>query len=170
MRTHVSSRLPGLGLAAALLTASAGCFQYVPADVSAVPEGTSARIVMTRMGGEQLREAVPDTRDGAPVRGTVVGTDNGDLLLNVPVAQRQVGSASRTIQQRVRIPVGEIVSFERRELNTTATVLTIGAGTAAVIGLVFAITESRKGDNPDPPDPPDDAIVEIPILSILFGR
>jgi hypothetical protein len=100
----------------------------------------------------------------------VVGTDNGDLLLNVPVAQRQVGSSMRSIAQRVRIPVGEIVSFERRELNGPATALTVAAGAAAVVGLVFAITEARKGDNPDPPTPPDEAIVEIPILSLLFGR
>ena len=125
---------------------------------------------MTRVGGEQLREVVPDLRDGAPVRGTVAGTDNGNLLLNVPVAERQIGSATQSIEQRIRVPLGEIVSFERRELNGPATALTIGAGAVAIAGLLFVITEARKGDNPEPPGPPDEAIVEIPILSLLFGR
>jgi hypothetical protein len=167
LRLHAA---PRAGLLLLLAAGFSGCFRYVPADVSAAPQGTPARIVMTRMGAEQLREVMPEARDGAPVRGTVVGSEGRDLLLNVPVARRQEGVTTRSIEQRIRIPMGEIVSFERRELNGTATALTIAAGAAAVAGLVFGITEARKGDNPDPPGPPDEAVIEIPILSILFGR
>ena len=169
MTTYATPAFRSLLLFTSALTAS-GCFRYIPADVTQTPSGTGARIVMTREGGEELREVLPEARDGAPVRGTFAGADGDDLLLDITVAERQSGSATRSIQQRIRVPAGEVVSFERRELNGTATVLTIAAGAAAVAGLVFAITEARKGENPDPPIPPDESIIEIPILSLLFGR
>lgn len=153
-----------------LLAATSGCFRYIPADVTQTPMGSGARVVMTREGGDELRDVFPDAREGAPVRGTYAGTEGNDILLDVTVAQRQSGMASRPIQQRVRVPVGEVVSFERRELNTPATVSIIAAGAAALAGIVFIITDARQPEVSDPVVPPDEAIIEIPILSLLFGR
>jgi hypothetical protein len=78
--------------------------------------------------------------------------------------------AQRSIQQRVLIPVGEIVSFERREVNPTTTAVLVAGMAGFATAIVLAITEARKGENPDDPTPPDESVIDIPIFSILWGR
>lgn len=158
------------GLVAALVTILPGCYRYVPADLDVTPTGTGARLVVTRAGSEQLREVMPDATDGAPVRGTFVELDDNDVILTIPVAQRQEGMAQRSILQRVQVPRGEIVSFERRELNKTTTAFLVAGMAAFATGIVLAISEARKGENPDGPGPPDESVIEIPLLSVLWGR
>jgi hypothetical protein len=159
-----------LGLLSALVLALPGCFRYVPAQLETTPPGTAARVVVTRAGSEQLREVLPDGRDGDAVRGTFVERDGNTAILSVPVAQRQDGMAQRSIQQRIQVPIGEIVSFERREVNVAGTAILAGgvAGFATVI--LLAITEARKGDNPDNGIPPDESIISIPLFSFLWSR
>jgi hypothetical protein len=172
--SHTRSAPRGLALRAAfvatLVITLPGCYRYVPTELEATPPGTAARIVVTRAGSEQLREAMPTAVDGAPVRGTFVEVDGNDAIFTVPVARRQEGMAQRSIEQRVQVPLGEIVSFERRELNKTTTAILVAGMAGFATAIVVAIAEARKGENPDGPGPPDESVIEIPLFSVLWGR
>jgi len=158
------------GLLGILLLTLPGCFRYVPAQLETTPPGTGARVVVTRAGSEELREILPDGRAGDAVRGTFVEIDGNNAVLSVPIARRQEGMAQRSIQQRVLIPIGEIVSFEQRELNPTATGFLVAGMAGFATAIIFAITEARKGENPDDPTPPDESIIDIPLFSVMWGR
>lgn len=157
-------------LLGALALTLSGCFRYVPAQLETTPPGSGAQVVVTRAGSEELRDVLPNGREGEPVRGTFVEIDGNNAVLSVPISSRQEGMAQRSIEQRVLIPVGEIVSFERRELNPTGTGLLVAGMAGFATAIILAITEARKGENPDDPTPPDESVIDIPIFSILWGR
>lgn len=158
-----------VGLAVAMATT--GCYRYVPAQAEATPPGTNVQLLVTREGAREAEEVGALDGSGEPrVRGTVVGTEGDDLLVRVPVAQRQEGFIVNRIDQSVRFPIGEIVSLQRREVNGLATGLVIGGAVAAVTTMVAVIATARRGDNGDPPDPPEESLISIPLVSFFFGR
>lgn len=167
---RLKTRSHGAPLALCVLVAS-GCFQYVPAQLETTPPGTGVQVLVTRAGSDELREIMDVDLNAPVVRGTMVEMDDGDVVLDVPVGRLQEGFMASNIDQRVRVPAGEIVSFERRELNGFATGAAIGAA-ALGVGLVFAIiNDALQGDDGDPPDPPDEFRgVSIPLFSLPWGR
>lgn len=145
----------GLGLLAMLVMAS-GCYRYVPADLNVTPAGTDVRVLVTGDGLDELSQVTEVDASMPRVSGTVVGLEGRELILNVPIARRQEGFVSGMIEQRIRLASDDIVSFERRELNGTTTVIAT-VGTAVVIGGLFALlSQSLLGDNGDPGEPPDE--------------
>ena len=166
MRTNLQRPLLPL---AALLLVSSGCFRYVPAQIEATPIGSNVRLLVTRAGTSELSEIMELDGDAPLVSGSIVGMEGDDLVLSVPVAQVQDGFMMSNLEQRVRVPAGEIVSLERRELNGLATGATIAGAAGAVAIVIAVISDARKGENPDPPDPPDD-LFGFTLLSIPFGR
>ena len=150
---------------------ASGCFRYVPAQLEAVPAGDGVRVLVTQEGARELA-AVSDVQGaGAPtVRGTLVGREGDDLLLSVAVAQRQDAFTGSRLNQTIRVPVGEILNAERRELDGLATAAAVGGG-AAVIGAVVAFIVKPFGrDDPQNNDDPDDFLMRFNLLSIPFGR
>lgn len=147
---------------------TAGCYRYVPAEIGSTPPGTGVQILVTRSGAQQAEEAGALDGGEPRVRGTVVGVQGDDLLIRVPVAQRQEGFIVNRIEQSLSFPIGEIVSFQRRELNGLATGLVIGGAVAVVGAMVAVIADPLKGSKPEPPDP-DEIILSFPI-PLPFGR
>lgn len=150
-----TSFLRGAALVAVLLVSS-GCYRYVPADVMVTPPGTEVRLLVTADGAEEL-EQVTEVDPALPrVNGTMIELDGSEVVLNVPIARREGGFVTGMLEQRVRLPSDEIVSFERRELNGTTTAIAT-VGTAVAIGGLFALlSQSLLGDNGDPGEPPDE--------------
>ena len=114
------------------------------------------------LGGERSPERrAPEPLDDAP--------GAGELLLRVPVGQRQTGFVPSGLSQTIRVPTGEILSFERRELDKAATGLFIGAGVGiAATALIFILDPSGRGE-PENTDPPDDLMLRIGLISIPIG-
>ncbi len=156
------------------LSTATGCFNYVPAEIGAVPPGEPVRLYLTRAGVEAL------DRDGAaqalsaelePVlSGEFVRRTGADLYVRVPTVRRQVGFHSAQLGQDIRVPAGEIVQIERRELSKAKTGLLVGGAAAAIAGLIaFILNDARQ---PDPVDPPFDPVEDRGrrVLTLRLGR
>jgi len=152
----------------AIAVTSTGCFRYVPAQLDTTPAGTGVRIMVTRQGADELA-SVMDVDDNAPViNGTVESVQGNDLLLHVPVGQRQDGFMVTKINQTIRVPTGEIVSFHRKEFNKTGTAFVMAAGLALVTTVVFFIADPL-GNSTTPPDDPPELQLRLGLFSIPFG-
>lgn len=154
----------------AVALACAGCYRYVPAQMEATPPGEGVRVLMTRAGAAELATVTEINGDAPLVDGTVLGVEGSVLLLSVPVAQRHEGFMTSSLKQTIRVPTGEVVSFQRRELNALATGLTIGAAAGVVTAIVFVIAQSVRGSTPDQPIDPDDLLLKLSVFSIPIGE
>lgn len=137
-----------LGIAL-LGTLATGCFKYVPVELATVPDGHDVRMYLTRQGLAALDELPLES--GPVVRGKLVAQDNGDITLRVPVATRQTGFHTSSIGQDVRIPTGDIIQVERRELDKVGTGFLLGGAVAATAFIMSLILDSHSEVIVDPP-------------------
>ncbi len=155
------SILPTLAVALVLSTAT-GCFNYVPAEIGAVPPGESVRLYLTRAGVDAVNEGGAEealSLVSEPVlSGEFVRRTGDDLFLRVPTVRRQIGFHTSQLGQDIRIPASEIVQLERQELSRARTGLLVGGTAAAITGLiVFILNDARQPDSVNPPfDPVED--------------
>ena len=168
-----TSRLP-MFAAALMLFATTGCFNYVPAEIGAVPPGESVRLYLTRAGVDAVNEGGAEEAlsfVSEPVlSGEFVRRTGDDLFLRVPTVRRQIGFHTSQLGQDIRIPASEIVQIERQELSKARTGLLVGGATAAITGLiVFILNDARQPDSGNPPfDPVEDRGRRV--FTIRFGR
>jgi hypothetical protein len=158
-----------LAIIAVTLTTS-GCYRYVPVQAEAIPPGTGVRVLITKAGAEELNTVTAIDNDVPLVDGTVARIERDTLLMSVPVGVRSEGFVTSAIEQVVRVPLGEIVSLQRRELNSFATGLTITGGVALMAGIVAIIVKPLLGEQQDPATPPDEFSLSINIFSLGIGR
>ena len=142
--------LPTLAAALVLSTAT-GCFNYVPAEIGAVPPGESVRMYLTRAGVDAVNEGGAEEAlsfVSEPVlSGEFVRRTGDDLFLRVPTVRRQIGFHTSQLGQDIRIPASEIVQIERQELSRGRTGLLVGGAAAAITGLIaFILNEARQPD------------------------
>lgn len=151
--------------------ALSGCYRYVPTQLEAMPAGEDVRLTITRQGAFELSEVTEITAAAPVVRGEVVRTENGSLLLTVPVGNRRDGIHIVGLGSTIRVPVGEILGVERREFDAVRTgVLAVGtAGVAATVILVIMDSFGTAG-RPDGPVDPEETRVPIRLLSIPLGH
>ena len=159
----------GLALIALALS-SQGCFRYVPAQLETTAPGEGVRVLVTRQGAAELADISDVAADAPIVDGTVVGVEGQDLLLRVPVGRRQDGFISTNLNQTIRIPTGEIVSFRRREFDKASTGFVVGAVAGLATAVVAFIVKPRGTENTDPEDPPDDLLLDLRLFSFTIGR
>jgi hypothetical protein len=122
-----------------------GCFSYRTVELVTVPEGEDVRLELTRRAVSTLPE-IPK-QSGSTLTGTLVRKDDEQIRVRVPIAVRQDGLLTRSLEQEVRIAAGDIVHIERREFNRVRTGVAVLSGAAAVAVLVGSFLASR------PPDP-----------------
>jgi hypothetical protein len=153
-----------------LALTSAGCFRYVPAQLETTTPGEGVRVLVTSQGAVQLAE-ITDVVEVAPViDGTVVGIEGQELLLSVPVGRRLDGSMMTNLNQTIRIPTSEIVSFQRREFDALRSGFAVAGAAGLITAVVVLILRPRGGDNLEEEDPPDDLQFDFSILSFPIGR
>ena len=154
----------------ALALSSPGCFRYVPAQLETTTPGEGIRVRVTSRGAVQLAE-ITDVVEVAPIiDGTVVGIEGQELLLSVPVGRRLDGSMMRNLNQTIRIPTSEIVSFQRREFDALRSGFAVAGAAGLITAVVVLILRPRGGDNLEEEDPPDDLHLDLSILSLPIGR
>ena len=154
----------------ALALSSPGCFRYVPAQLDTTAPGEGVRVLMTSRGAAELADISDVVEDAPSVDGTVVGVEGQDLLLLIPVGQRQDGFITANLNQTIRIPTAEIVSFRTREFDKVATGLTLGAAAGLATAVVLFIIRPNRSEIQDPDDPPDDLRLDVRLLSLPIGR
>lgn len=158
-----------LAIIAVTLTTS-GCYRYIPAQAETTPPGTGVRVLVTTDAVEDLAAVGAIENEVPLVDGTVTGIDGDALLMSIPVGARNDGFVASTIEQVVRIPLGEIVSLQQRELNSLATGVAITGVAAGIAGLVALIVKPLLGEQGDPPTPPDEFSLSINFFSVMIGR
>ena len=149
---------------------ASGCFRYVPAQIETTPPGEGVRLLVTRQGAAEL-SSVAEVDPVAPtIDGTVLGVEGSELLLRVAVGERREGFISTDLSQTIRVPTGEIVSFQRREFDKAGTVLLVGGGAAFVTAVAVFILDPRRGAGEDTDPDPDDLGLSFSLFSIPIGR
>ncbi len=156
------------------LSTTTGCFNYVPTEIGAVPPGGSVRLYLTRAGVEAVNqggaEEALSTVFEPVLAGEFVRRTDAELFVRVPTVRRQVGFHSAQLGQNIRVPAGEVVQVERRELSRARTGLLVGGSAAAITGLiVFILNDARQPDVVTPPfDPVEDRRRRV--FTLRFGH
>ena len=134
----------------------AGCFTYIPTQLEATPPGEEVRIMVTPEGVLKLSEVTGVDLSNPVVRGEILSREGSELLLSVPMGQRQEGFHRMQLNQTIRVPLVEIIRADLRKFSTARTGLLIGGGIGASVFLVKAIIQAFgevELDNPiDPPE------------------
>lgn len=147
-----------------VLLFSSACYSYVPTDVSLATPGEDVRVLVTRVGAAELEQISPEAISAGTIAGTMEAVDDDEFLMRVNVGERREGFAMLDLRQTIRIPMGEILSMERREFNGTGTGLLIAGGAAVatlvIMGIIEAFGSAEGGEDVDPPED----------FSVVFGR
>lgn len=154
-----------------LVSSLGGCFRYVPVPLEAVPPGESVRLLVTRQGVSELTE-VTEVEGAAPqVQGTLLGLEESTLMLRVPVGARQEGIHTVRLEQTIRIPEGEVLQVERREVDPLKTIGLLAVGVAGGTAMILSIMEAFGESSPRrDPSPPEESRIPIPLLRVPIGR
>lgn len=140
-------------------------------DPSLAPAGEEVRVFVTRAGASELAEVAPEAGGGGAITGVVQGTEQDDLLMSVAVGQRQDGLRVIDMLQTIRVPRGEILSMELREVNKVGTGLMLAGAVGLGVAIVLGIVEAFGTGDPDNPDPPiEDFTGVIGSFSFPWGR
>jgi hypothetical protein len=119
------------------------------------------RVHLSRVALARVPEEFPT--DGTFLTGRIVGLEADSVVLRVPVS-RAAGYGMQELRQDLRIPRGEIVDVERREVSAARTGLTIAAAGGAAAALVILIIDASGSVDTDPGEGPDQ--MRFPVLSI----
>ena len=102
------------------------------------------------------------------VRGEILGREANEILLSVPVGQRQEGFHRMQLNQTIRVPAVEIIRVDRREFSATRTGLLFGGGLGASVFLVKGIIQAfGEVELDNPVDPPE---LNFNLFSVPIGE
>lgn len=146
-RSSFGSLVRFSAIAAASLVGS-GCYTYTPISHDLAPVGEEVRVVVTRAGAGELADEMQLEAAAPVLRGRVTGHEPGVLLLRVPRPSNPSMSPSGVeLAQIARLPVGEVLSIERRDMSTGRTLAALGAIVGATTFLVLGIMEASGSDS-----------------------
>lgn len=145
----------------ALLVFASGCYTYMP--IRPADAVVDARVRAT-VGPEVAEELAPAFRGATTqLMGALVGRDATSIMLDVPVYSGASGMSRTPVNNRVRIPLDDLVSLESRTLSKGRTAAVVGALVAGVTTGFVVLTGDEKG-NDKPKTGTDNAIrIRIPI-------
>lgn len=131
---------PRVALALALLVAGSGCFEYSYVPLAQARPGSDVRIQLSEEGLAHLATTTSSSglRPSRTLEGTLVSADSGQVTLAVRVWSGGAG-AENQIEQRVAIPVADVVAIERRHLDGKKT-----GGIAAAVGVAVIVVVARQ--------------------------
>lgn len=145
----------------------AGCVQYTPVELGAVPPNEEVRVRVTDEGAIRLaRHLGRITED---VTASVAPRPGDSIAVTVWLGRNYPGTQFENVRETVVLPRGEVAALRLRKLSTWRTAA-LSAG-ALVATLVLANEIFQIGDPNRPPDdgddPPPSAVV--PLFRIRFG-
>ncbi|MBW3555086.1 MAG: hypothetical protein KY466_16380 [Gemmatimonadetes bacterium] len=140
------------------------CFDYRQASVSELAPGETVRAYVTREHAREL-EGLGGFR-GRELVGKVVESDRERILLDVRAVSIEEAGAGRMFNQRIAVPVSEVMDLEQRALNGWKTALVTVGITAALGGLIaWQFNEGANSPERETPNPPE--AVRMPGIRIL---
>ncbi len=142
-----------------------GCFEYRQVPLTAVPIGKDVRVTLSDDGYARLVESVGS--DMPRIRRTLEGP-----LISVEAQQLLVGVSSwvgrpgtrEDLQQRVAVPVADVLGIERKLLNRRKTTIVAGGAAAALVVFITYYVSGQFGGTTSPfPEPGQGESVQVPI-------
>ena len=156
-------RKPPRAITLAALVTMTGCYSYLPAPARLVEPGTDVRIHLTEARDIELASIT--VRDVVQVDGQLTDwTASGDALIFTTSLLARSGVVQRTQSEIVPIPEVQIEVMEAPKLDGLRTAVLVGAGGAALVGMILAIGNSGNsggGNGGEPPPPP--SLIRIPV-------
>ena len=141
------------GLVLSVLMLS-GCFTYVRTSPELVPVGQTVRLLVTPEGASETASFSEVDREEPTLEGTLERREGNTIFLRIPVGNHPAyGPLTRQLGQVVRVPVGEILTAERRELDQAKTGFLIAGGIGFSTLLILNIIGGTSGiEGEEPPD------------------
>jgi hypothetical protein len=103
------------------------------------------------------------------MRGTLVGVEEGSVLLRVPVGERRAGFHRSSLDQTIRIPASEIVTTEVRQLDVVETSLLIAGAAAGSAFLISNIIDEYQEREITEPVGPVEGRVPLRLFGLPIG-
>ena len=126
------------------LTASLGCYTYVPATLDVVPVGARVRALISTEAELRLRDSLG--LDLRALNGTLVERDDARLLFEVRTASGSRTFGGQPLYQRIALPPADVLRVDVRQVNRLRTgVLVAGLAGAAALIVAGAIGVLRPG-------------------------
>jgi hypothetical protein len=149
--------------------AASGCFSYVPVDPSEVSPGQEVRLRLT--AEEAARYPDLRLRDARLMEGTVVETNDGEVVVEASIGAGDPTRGARVFVQQISVPRSGILEVELREVDKVRTGFLIVGGGAVITAVII-----KSGSGFGGRDGPDGEVIEarrIPLVSFrlpLRGR
>jgi len=146
-----------------LLVLAAGCFHYTQVPLAQANIGRDIRVHLTDSGYTRLQQSAGDQLPQLrkTLEGPLVAANGERLLIAVPV-YTDGPTVRQTLQQRLAIPVSDVLGLERKSLDKRKTAL-IGAGVgAALIAFIAYYVSGEFGGTTGPfPEPGPTEIIQL---------
>src|SRR5437868_3144857 len=120
------------------LSLTAGCYEYVTSDLTAVPNDAYVRVYLSRRGMGDVPREIPSST--TYLTGRIVAVTRDSILIQVPVSRSIEGNGARDLAQNVYLPIGEVISVDRRRFSPGRTGLAMVAGVGFVSATVLGIS------------------------------
>lgn len=146
-------------------TLVSGCYSYVPARMEQIEPGQAVRVRLSPEEADRLQSV--RMTDSRTMEGLVVNRSAAELFLETPVGRLDPMAGTRTLIQRINVPLGEIRDIERRQRDRLKTGVAIGSMAIVVgVGVVAAIqggSGRRLGDDPGPAESRSPVMIRVPV-------
>ena len=153
-----------------VLLFGSGCFRYIPTRLDVTPPGESLRLTVTRAGAVELNDITELTTAAPILNGDLVRVDESVVLLLVPLEERRMGIHTQELAQTIRIPLGEVLSVERREPDPVRTGLLVLGTAGGAASVIFLIMDSFGWLNPlNSEGPIEEAMSKLFSFSVPIG-
>jgi hypothetical protein len=160
----IAGRVPSVLLVVSGLISS-GCYSYVPVRMEQIEPGEAVRLRLSPEEADRLQTV--RLTDSRMMEGLVVNRSAAELFLETPVGRLDPMAGTRTLIQRINVPLGEIRDIERRQHDRFKTGVAIGGvAIVVVVGVVAAIqggSGRRSGDDPGPDESRSPVMIRVPV-------
>lgn len=142
------------------------CFQYAAIPVGAVRQGAELRVNLTEAGYTHLKDSVGDQlpRLRNRMEGVVVSMNDERLVLGVAISSDR--PAAREMQQRIGVPLPDILGLERKSLDRKKTGIIVAGAAAALAVFTYHWISGEFGGTTQPaPETGPGEVIGVPFRS-----
>lgn len=142
---------------------SSGCFQYTQVPLAQAAVGREIRVHLTDSGYARLHETAGDQLPQLrkTVEGPLIAANDQRILVAVPVWTGGP-TTHEILQQRVAIPIADVLGLERKSLDKRRTTLIVaGAGAALVAFIAYHVSGEFGGTTGTFPEPGQTESIQV---------